>query len=278
MHNFCEGEFLNKIIEILNNHLLTEQVDLRGMYEKMIGDYDTSNPGNKEIYEISKHEIYGYEDLLSKKETENLGIDLPIYFGDPGSKKKIMIVAMDAKRNGQDHNNIVVGSVFALHQKDARNTNRNDYWKFIEPITRDSFVYLTDIFKLYYETHYFDKEKKYQLLSNKDKDYTDKTSVAFKTNKKILEEEIKLINPDTIISLGNESANALKMISGITSNELDTVHDGISYLFMPHISRTVTQSIPTIASLFITMGKLKNNPKMIALGEEIKSTKENLYK
>jgi len=276
--NFCDGTLYRQISGILNEKLLSSKIDVVSLYHHMINGCNDEKTNRNSDFNIAVNDVTGYGDLLLQREVENLGIDLPIYFGNPDSNKKIMIVAMDAKRNGQNHNKISIGSVFALDEKSSRETNRNDYWKFIEPLTKDSFVYLTDIFKLYYETHYNDKGKQYKLLSNKDQTYTDKASVAFNTNKKILEAEIELVKPNTIISLGNESAYALKMISGITSNELEVTHNGISYLFMPHISRTVTQSIPTIANLFITMGKLKNNAKMIALGEEIKSTKESLYK
>jgi hypothetical protein len=71
---------------------------------------------------------------------------------------------------------------------------------------------------------------------------------------------------------------SLKILFVIKTNKLATQHNGIDYLFIPHISRTVTQNIATISNLFITIGKLKNNDAMRTLGEQIKLNKEQLYK
>jgi len=80
-----------------------------------------------------------------------------------------------------------------------------------------------------------------------------------------------------IITLGIESANALKSIQNIQSKEILETINNITYLFMPHISRTVTQNIQTIANLFISIGLLKNNNEMNELGKEIQHFKKQLF-
>lgn len=277
-HNFCNGNIYKNISAILSNHLIGSNIDLNDLYEKMKGGYEEVHEKIESCFYISKKDIIGYGGLLNNKPTENLGIDLPIYFGDYNSQRKIMIVAMDPKRNGQLDDSISVGSVFALNQKKDRETKTNDYWSFIEPLTDNSFVYLTDIYKLYYESSVLKNNKQTKILSNKDPEFISKMSIPFNTNKLILEAEINLIKPDTIIALGNESANALKMISNIKTTNLDIIHNGISYLFMPHISRTVTQSIPTIANLFIAMGKIKKDDEFESLGNQINNLKGKLFK
>jgi len=277
-NTFCSDNLYHDISDILRNHLFDKKIDLERVYENLKIVYNNSLHKTDDNSIIEIKEITGYKNLLAnKKNLENLGIDLPIYFGNPNDTNKVMIVAMDPKRINQSNNKISIGSVFALHQKENRITKKNDYWKFIEPLTKESFVYLTDIYKLYYETFEIINGKQTKILSNKDPDYISTKCDSFETNKKILVDEIKLINPKTIISLGNESANALKKILGINSSELEVIHNGIKYLFMPHISRTVTQNIITIANLFISMGKLKNNLKMIELGEQIKINKIKLF-
>lgn len=275
---FCGDNLYKDISDILRNHLFDKKIDLEGFYENFKKVYNNSLNKTDDNSIIEIKEITGYKNLLTdKKNLGNLGIDLPIYYGNPYNSNRVMIVAMDPKRIDQYDNKISIGSVFALHQKENRITKKNDYWKFIEPLTKENFVYLTDIYKLYYETFEIINGKQTKILSNKDPDYISSKCDSFETNKKILEEEIKLINPKTIISLGNESTNALKKISGINSSEIEVLHNGIKYLFMPHISRTVTQNILTIANLFISMGKLKNNLKMIELGEQIKINKIKLF-
>jgi uracil-DNA glycosylase len=275
---FCDGRLYKDISNILINNLFDEKLEIERVYENFKKVYNNSSLKTNENSIIEIKDLTGYKKLLADKTNiENLGIDLPIYFGNPNNNNRIMIVAMDPKRIGQSNNKISIGTVFALHQKETRITKKNDYWKFIEPLTKENFVYLTDIYKLYYESFEIINGKQTKILSNKDTEYISPKCDSFETNKKILEEEIKLIKPKTIISLGNESANALKKISGINSTELEVFHNGIKYVFMPHISRTVTQNILTISNLFISMGKLKNNKKMIEIGEQIKINKLKLF-
>lgn len=277
-NNFCIENIYKDISVILSKHLICSNVNLNELYEKMKEGYDQENKKNEPCFYILKKDIIGYGELLINKPTENLGIDLPIYFGNYGCQRRIMIVAMDPKRNRQLNDSISIGSVFALNQKKDRETKTNDYWKFIEPLTDNALVYLTDVYKLYYESFVLRNNKQIKLLSNKDPDFISKKSVPFNTNRLILEAEINLIKPDIIISLGNESAKALKIISNIKTTNIDIMHNGISYLFMPHISRTVTQSIPTIANLFIALGKIKKDAEFESIGNQIFKLKGKLFK
>ena len=126
---------------------------------------------------------------------------------------------------------------------------------------------------MYYEY----QEQNKTLLSNKDKSFTGNNSEYYALHKFILNEEIKIIQPDMIITLGIESANALKSIQNIQSKEILETINNITYLFMPHISRTVTQNIQTIANLFISIGLLKNNNEMNELGKKIQHFKKQLF-
>lgn len=276
-HIFCKDKLYQEITQILSKHLIRSNINLDELYEKMKLGFESDNLSIESCFYISKKDIFGYGDLLDKKNTQNLGIDLPIYFGDISKNRRIMIVAMDPKRNGQNEETVSIGSVFALNQKKDRETKKNDYWNFIEPLTDNAFVYLTDIYKLYYEYNVLKKNQQTKNPSNKDPEFTGKTSVPFNTNKLILQAEIELIKPDTIISLGIESANALKLISDIKTTDINIVHNGINYLFMPHISRTVTQSIQTIGNLFIAMGKLKKDSEFELTGNQINKLKTKLF-
>jgi uracil-DNA glycosylase len=276
-HIFCKDKLYEEITQILSKHLIRSNINLDELYEKMKLGFENEHISIESCFYISKKDIFGYADLLDNKQTQNLGIDLPIYFGDISAKRRIMIVAMDPKRNGQTEETVSIGSVFALNQKKDRETKKNDYWNFIEPLTDNAFVYLTDIYKLYYEYNVLKKNQQTKNPSNKDPEFTGRTSIPFKTNKLILQAEIELIKPDTIISLGIESANALKLISDVKTTDINIVHNGINYLFMPHISRTVTQSIQTIGNLFIAMGKLKKDSEFELTGNQINKLKTKLF-
>jgi uracil-DNA glycosylase len=247
----------------------------------MISAYDTpqSNSLFSEVRTLS--ELVNFHKFLETKEEQpfNIGIDLPIYFGDPSSNHKIMIVAMDPKRTGQEPGVYSLGSVFSLHTNEGRSTKKNDYWKFIEPMISENFVYLTDIYKLYYESFSEVNGRKTHVVSNKDKSFIRKDTVPFKINKQILDAEINIVQPTKIIALGKEAANALKLIKGIKNSESEICfnQEGIEYVFMPHIARTVTQNISTIANLFVAMGKIKNDKQMENIGNQIKKYKGDLF-
>jgi uracil-DNA glycosylase len=260
--------------------LFENQIDVSSYYTSMINHYENDLPfeiGNS--LNIANLNL-NFKTLLTKpKGFSNIGIDLPVFFDNALSiNNRIMIIAMDPKRNGQNNNQITLNSVFSLHSKrNGRETNKNDYWNFIGPLTKNNFVYITDVYKLYYESSFEENGKLHKKLSNKDPEFIGKHTAAYNQNKLILEKEINFVKPNKIISLGNESAMALKSIMNIKTNELVFEQEGIEYLFMPHISRTVTQSIPTIANLFISLGNLKDDRNFLEVGEMIHELRKNLY-
>ena len=282
MTDFCQSGLYKKIAQVLNTHIHFENIDVFSFYQDMISAYDT--PESNSLFSKARNlsEIINFHRFLETKEEKqfNIGIDLPIYFGNPESNHKIMIVAMDPKRIGQEPGVYTLGSVFSLHTNEGRSTNKNDYWKFIEPMISDNFVYLTDIYKLYYESFSEVNGRKTHVVSNKDKSFIGKDTVPFKINKQILEAEIKIVQPTKIIALGKEAASALKLIKDIKNSELEICfnQDGIDYIFMPHIARTVTQNISTIANLFVAMGKIKNDWQMENIGNQIKMYKGELFR
>ena len=267
----------SKLTSLLSKHLFDYSFHskLENYFDCIYKNLEIESENKLNFESIQFQNLNLFSSIAKQKiNITNCGIDLPILLGKTNSfQKKIMIVAMDPKRNSQSDNTISLSTVFSLHNKSDRNTNKNDYWRFIEPLTNKNLVYITDVYKLYYEY----QENNKTLLSNKDKSFTGNKSEYYKLHKFILNEEIKIIQPDMIITLGNESANALKTIQNIKSNEIFETINNITYLFMPHISRTVTQNIQTISNLFISIGILKNNSEMKELGENIQHYKKQLF-
>lgn len=281
MVNFCQKGLYENVSNILSTSLFAENIEVEKLYELMITSFNTdlSNFLFSDLFPIS--DLGSFSTFLTNKSISpfNIGVDLPIYFGDLNSKSRIMIVAMDPKRIGQEPSVFSLGSVFSLHTIEGRNTRKNDYWNFIEPMIADNLVYLTDIYKLYYESFIEVNNRQVHKVSNKDKTFIGKNTVPFNINKEILEKEIELVKPTKIIALGKEAASALKQIQDlkIKGSEIYYRHNQIEYLFMPHIARTVTQNISTIANLFVAMGKLKNDKQLEFLGEQLKIYKDDLF-
>jgi uracil-DNA glycosylase len=277
---FCKGNLLEQVIKVFNEDLFENQMDVSSYYINMINNYENELPydiGNS--LKIDNLNLTFNKLLSQKNGISNIGIDLPVFFeNNLGNDNRIMIIAMDPKRNGQNNNQITLNSVFSIHSKrHGRETNKNDYWNFIEPLIKNNFIYITDVYKLYFESSFEENGKLRQKLSNKDPEFIGKHTDAYKKNKLFLEKEINFVKPNKIISLGNESATALKSIMNINTNELVFEQNKIEYLFMPHISRTVTQSIPTIANLFISLGNIKNNGNLSEIGKKIHELRKNLY-
>ncbi|MBM77084.1 MAG: hypothetical protein CL846_01255 [Crocinitomicaceae bacterium] len=270
-NNFCAGNLWVEVSNILKGSLFKNSFNLGQYYNQMVKNYNSSLTELNRFNNILINDLGEFETLLkSKSEIKNIGVDLPIYIGDIENKNKIMIIAMDPKRSGQENDEITLNSVFSIHsKKHGRETKSNDYWKFIEPLTKENLVYLTDIYKIYYEF----EDNGIKKISNKDKSFIGSESVYMKMNKSILENEIRCLQPNKIITMGKAPENALKSMFGIKAG-LFYKNNGIEYIFMPHISRTVTQSITTIGSLYETIGKIKGEKKLEDLGKQIKISRD----
>jgi hypothetical protein len=239
---------------------------------------------------IETRDLVNFGDFLESKneQIKNIGIDFPILFEHPG-KPRLAIIAMDPKRNdthGIKTAQVLLGSVFALNNPSNRSTNRNDYWDFIEPLLADYSVYLTDVYKIYYDTKGINNQK----VSNKDKLFKNKMilgkdGVTINIHKYLLDLELEYIFREAnsqqhlMIAMGKEAELAICELLAI-KKEKDAVfvsHGQINILFIPHISRTVTQSIKTISKLYEAIGLLKNMRKKDNSGDEYIKTGKSIF-
>lgn len=279
---FCPGPLREQVVKILTEHLFIGKDAgwLPKVYRAMAEHFADPNGFALDILEAGDT-VFG-EFLSGKEAVSELGIDLPVWFGDPDkAEQRLMVVAMDPKRAGQKQRGITgitLNSVFSLHSRpNGRETGRNDYWRFIEPLTNHNLVYLTDVYKLYYDTVALKEGRTYGVVSNKDESFIGRKTAPYQMNKAILAKEIKEVRPTRIVTFGNEAASALKSIHKISGSGVEQHKDGIHYIFMPHISRTVTQSITTIANLYITAGILRGNDELERIGKAILAQRPALY-
>jgi hypothetical protein len=240
---------------------------------------------NKNSFNIN--ELKYLNKAIPNNGIKNLGFDFPILFERP-NKQTLVVVAMDPKRNDQHEigqGEILNGTVFGITDIEE-NVTRNDYHKFIRPLTEDFSVYLTDLYKIYYDSN---NSIPNQSVSNKDKVFTDfKMNGQINIHRLILEKELKYIftknssEEKLVIALGKSSKEALVKIFQIPNTDnienecfIDEVGK-VKFFFMPHISRTVTQSIPTISKLFIATGLLKNYRKKDGSGDAFKKVGDEM--
>jgi hypothetical protein len=253
-----------EITQILTDYFFKlSKEDVRSKFNQTTLEIDVT----VEIKDLLHFSVF----LDSKKENiKNIGIDFPLFF-ENSEKPNLAIVAMDPKRNDascKEKNCISLGSVFALNKESGRKSNENDYWNFISPLTKDFNVYVTDVYKIYYDS--IDKNQK---VSNKDADFKE-FKININGNEKnihrhILEKEFDFLfqnassNKSLVITLGKEAKTSICQLFGINlkEDEISIVHDNIKFIFIPHISRTVTQNIKTVGRLFEAIGELKNDRK-----------------
>lgn len=231
MDKFCQDDFYKEIAKILkSNKLFTDNVNIVEYYENMKRQYNADEDEILENLKLKNIDVF-YNFLKAKinakEDLKHIGIDFPIYFGSLSeNNNKIMIVAMDPKRDEGGNEIVSLNSMFSLHsKKEGRETKKQDYWKFIKPILKNNFVYLTDVYKLYYLTSKLNKKRERKpLLSNEDDKYTTKT-----IHSEILIEEILLVKPKLIIAYGNKAREECAKILGIElKNKITTdyVRDG----------------------------------------------------
>ncbi len=265
MSKFLEHSIKSDISKLLNVELLAGKFD--DVYDIIDNDIKI-NELNKVFVEL----------LQNKSHISNIGIDLPLSFGEINStNNSTIVVALDPKRNNKSNKiqnqnkenpSISVGSIFNLHSEAGKNTGKNCYWDFVSYLTKSSFVYLTDIFKIYYE---FTDSTGQKILSNKDPDFTQKSNVAYEKNISILKEEIRIINPKRIITLGKDARESVIKIMDIKTenNEIQIISNDKEFIFLPHISTTVTQSIKTIGDLYKGLGILTKNEEIFKIGSDL---------
>ncbi|WP_417444003.1 uracil-DNA glycosylase family protein [Joostella sp.] len=163
-----------------------------------------------------------------------LGIDFPYWFGNISAKKRIMVIGIDPLRNenvfnkvkADKNNDVLIGTPYALHSIKMREGRTRPYWEFINSLSQDHFVYLTDIYKTFFYTDSSKKERSYVYY----KQHPSKLSSI----KNILEQEIELLKPDLIITLGKES------IVQLTEQKCNKLSRNIS------LNKTHLKSFPNI--------------------------------
>lgn len=165
-----------------------------------------------------------------------LGIDFPIWFNTEIEKPKIMVLGIDPLRNknifkkmkADTNQNVIIGTPYALDNYEMRHGRTKQYWNFINKLNEKNFVYITDIYKIFYSAEGQQKSSDYFKKNNKFQE--------------LLKQEIELVKPDIIVTLGCESyyqltRKRLQALSEININEIpNSKFEGIPVIPMLHLS------------------------------------------
>ena len=230
-----------KIIEIIKNDIinLSDKTikDLYNYWRDETPDKCKNDPKDW----IQKKELISEVQQVPKGSFLN-GIDFPYWFGKEKSNKKIMIIGIDPMRDekvfskleANKSDDVIIGTPYAVHSKKIRSGRTKEYWEFIEALSEKNFVYLTDIYKTFFYTN----------ETKKTRSYVHHRSINSESARDILKKEIDIINPDIIITLGNETFikfTLQKLKSPITNAIKDNIvrlneYDNLPIIPMVHLS------------------------------------------
>ena len=289
----------DNIINVLSENFIEYKDDgLKKVYEQLM-DYSKNQRLNI-IEPASKNKLNSKYLEVIEKLKDNLKnnqyintyqTDLPIYIKSRSENAKtLMICAMDPlckepstgpdKDFPVDYNtdNVNFWVPFSLINND-KGSNAD----FFEELRLHYNLYITDIYKLFFyiSTNEWDnKNKKYKFLKSNSRPEFKKIM----RHAEILEKEIEIIKPHCIITLGNNSRNALVKISKDKTNfienwtkkdaEGNSVTDVQKYIFKNNNFECNIISSPHIsASANGVRNPLLKNKKYTSIIEEIETKK-----
>ncbi len=224
--NYYNHKILNLIVDNILNLSLDE---IKAIYKSF------ENEGVEEISESKTKNVF--HDFLNQDGVHSRQFDLP-YFLNFNKAQTIMIIGMDAKSNhGKE---IRLSTPYFLQSVKGRETNDNDYWKIIKILSETYNIFLTDVYKAYFQK---DETVSNQIPSyKKDPLHSD-----------ILIKEILEVKPYAILCWGRESRNLvaktldIKLLNVITrdSNYPYKFHGDIGdfkFVATPHPSNRTYKS------------------------------------
>lgn len=195
-HNLKE-----QVIKKLNKHVIViPEENILKIYEAWERGEKAGDIKDKEgsITNVCRTKLL--ESQLVPEESFLLGVDLPYWTGNiENPNKKIMIVGIDPLRdlksfkNAEAHilNTVTLSTPFAFHA--IKEDKKNKFKFFVDSLSQDNFIYFTDIYKTFFKSGFTKQGRSYDFYSR----LKDNNSV-----KQMLFDEIELIKPDIIITLG----------------------------------------------------------------------------
>lgn len=231
----------NKIKQLITKFLLKD-VNIDEIYEKIENHKEEDK--TIELEKTKLQPIY-YQWV---KNFNDFQIDLPFWVRSNENKKKIMIVGQDANNDGKENSEkIKINTPYSYHN------NEDNVYKEILDILKNKYdLYLTDLYKLFFwykntviNTPVAAKSHQFPNYINDEIHY------------KILLDEINLVQPDLIVTFGNNARSALNIISKTPINfknlvSKDNLKKGYDFVLennyiikfapLPHPSNATRQS------------------------------------
>lgn len=238
----CSSDFTvsipDDIKNVLKDHLIQPKVGINEVYNWFFGYFKNQFNGNEKLsnFSLFKNELSEQFNEIKKKNIQTIGIDFPILLSKGKNRPVLMICAMDPLREESDDtpNSDEIGywvpfSIINSMDSEQNKPSDRSNLSFFHAILETHDVYVTDIFKVFYREE--------QRKSNTQPEFK-KLSV----HKEIFENEIKIVKPHAILTLGNDARDAICQILGLnTPNWTDEIYttkskENFNVIMVPHIS------------------------------------------
>lgn len=226
-----------KIVSLLEEQLIKPEGGLYPVYEDLKRYFLEQNTQNFEKANsktaLSIADLVGDFADLKKEDIRTVGIDFPILLKKGKDRPLLMVCALDPRRDKSSETASLISDwvPFSTIKNPDTETkySEKENLRFFHTLLETYDLYITDIFKVFY--------RKGDKLSNSDSSYTSKD-----VHKQLLDQEIKEVKPNAILTLGNKSRDAICSIFNVTAPawsenpELIQLGDKKTLLCLPHIS------------------------------------------
>ena len=205
---FLNDRYSSQVFELLQKHLSFDQQLCKEVYNNFSESYyhpEASDPNH--YFEVHPSTLQHFDQTVISGKC-NYGIDLPVWFGDGGNRKKILILAMDPLRAETTEENMGLtadlNSPFTIHKK-----LKNKYLPSILQLSEKYDLYITDVFKLFYR-----EISNQKIVSNQQESF-----INLPVHVNLLKDEIALFQADIILCLGVHALNGLAQIGDFEPNK-----------------------------------------------------------
>lgn len=223
---------------LLKNKLINPKVGIDAVYNWLFDYFKNQFNGDVSLSDISlfKNELTDQFAFIKNKNIRTIGIDFPILLSKEKNRPVLMICAMDPLRaeTNETLNNEEIGFwvpfsiINSIDSKNNKSSDRSNL-TFFHTLLETHDIYVTDIYKVFY--------REGQRISNTQKEFK-KLSI----HKDILENEIKIIKPQAVLTLGNDARDAICQILDLTPPSwTDKIYstkskENFKIIMVPHIS------------------------------------------
>jgi hypothetical protein len=229
-----------EIKETLKEQLIQPKVGVDAIYTWFSSYYKNQFEDYEPLVDLKlyKDELSEQFKEIKQKNIRTIGIDFPIRLSKGKNRPVLMICAMDPLREDSDEvSNIeeigfwvpfsIINSIDSKHNKFSDRSNLYFFHTLLDKYD----IYVTDVYKVFY--------REGDKVSNGQKEFK-----QLSVHKEILENEIKTVKPDAILTLGNDARDGICQILDLNpptwSDKIHTTvsKDNTKVLMVPHISGT----------------------------------------